>query len=271
MLKFKVSMVVAPPKAVFEAVAKQPLENALKVLSSMGYDGVELSVLEPEMYRGIERILTNYGLEVSALSTGLNYLHYGLSLSSPDPVKRKGAVKRLIEIAEFGEKVEAGVIVGLMRGKLEKGQNRVEAYEHMINGLKEVCRGAREHGVDIFFEPLNRYETQLVNTVAEGLKVLEDVNEDNLFLLLDTFHMNIEEPVIEDSIRQASDRIGHFHVADSNRLAPGMGHLDFTSILAALKDTGYKGYLSAEIIVKPDLETAAMVTLNTLKKAMELL
>lgn len=269
MKPFKLSMVVAPPEARFEAVARETLDDALKILSEAGFDGVELSILDPKKHQGVEKKVSDYGLEVPALSTGLNYIHYRLSLTSPNPEVREKAVERLTEIAELGYRLGgAGVIVGLMRGRLQEGIKPENAYSLLVENLKKVCRNAAKYGVDVFFEPLNRYETEIINTVSEGLRLLEDVGEENLYLLLDTFHMNIEEKVIEDSIRMADGKIGHFHVADSNRLAPGMGHLDFASILHALNDTGYKKYLSAEIIVKPDLETAARVTMNTLRLAM---
>jgi sugar phosphate isomerase/epimerase len=83
--------------------------------------------------------------------------------------------------------------------------------------------------------------------------------------------MNIEERSIEEAIRLAGEKIGHFHVADSNRLAPGMGHLDFVRILGALRDTGYMRYVSAEIQTKPDFEAAAKITISTLRRALEVL
>jgi len=83
------------------------------------------------------------------------------------------------------------------------------------------------------------------------------VGADNFGLLLDTFHMNIEEPVIEESIRACDDRIFHFHVADSNRWYPGAGHLDFESILEALFATGYRGFVSGEFMPLPDADTSA--------------
>jgi len=84
-------------------------------------------------------------------------------------------------------------------------------------------------------------------------------------LLLDTFHMNIEEAVIEESVRTARDRIFHFHVADSNRWYPGAGHLDFRSVLAALYDTGYSGYVSGEFMPLPDADTAAQRSITFLR------
>ena len=91
----------------------------------------------------------------------------------------------------------------------------------------------------------------------DGLDLIEWVGEENFGLLLDTFHMNIEEPSIEESIRNCGDRIFHFHVADSNRWYPGAGHLDFPSILITLFGTGYQGWVSGEFLSQPDVSTAA--------------
>jgi sugar phosphate isomerase/epimerase len=85
-------------------------------------------------------------------------------------------------------------------------------------------------------------------------------------LLLDTFHMNIEEPVIEESIRACGDRIFHFHVADSQRWYPGTGHLDFASILEALYSTGYEGYVSGEWLPKPDADASAERGISFLRR-----
>ena len=116
-------------------------------------------------------------------------------------------------------------------------------------------------------EPLNRYETDLVHTVAEGLELVERVGADNFGLLLDTFHMNIEEPVIEDSIRACGDRIFHFHVADSNRWYPGAGHLDFEAILETLAGHRVTGASSpGEFKPLPDADTAAERSITHLRK-----
>jgi 5-keto-L-gluconate epimerase len=109
----------------------------------------------------------------------------------------------------------------------------------------------------VALEPINRYETTLINSVGQGLELVEAVGAANMGLLADTFHMNIEEPSIEGSIRQAGDRIFHFHVADSNRWHPGAGHLDFASILDTLYATGYAGFVCGEFLPIPDAETAA--------------
>ena len=269
---FKLSVVVTPVEAEFKAVARvRTLKEAAEKVAEHGFEGVELSLLDPKAYEpgALERVLSEHSLELPAFSTGLNFLRYGYSLSSPDPSLREAAVKRLKDFVDLAEPLGAGVVVGLMRGKTLGGLSREDAYRLMLRGLREVCRYAEEKGVAVLFEPLNRYETDLVNTVDEGLRVLEEVGSPALKLLLDTFHMNIEEARIEESVRRAKGKIGHFHVADSNRLAPGMGHLDFRSILGALKDTGYTGFLSVEVVIKPSLEAVLETAARTLKPIIE--
>jgi len=266
---FKISIAYTPQRAKFEAVATGTPEAVMPLLAELGYDGVELSLLDPSDLPGLVALARDHGLEVPAVGTGLNYLHLGLDLTSPDENVRKRARERLLEFVENAGRSEvAGVIVGLIRGRGDGYSKTSEALKVLEEQLRVICRGALDYGVKILLEPLNRYESMLLNTVAEALEFISRLDCERAYLLLDTFHMNIEEPVIEDSIRMAGGRIGHFHIADSNRYAPGMGHLDFSSILSALHDTGYRGFISAEVIVKPDFETVAKLTLSTLKIAM---
>ena len=137
---------------------------------------------------------------------------------------------------------------------------------YLVEALRECAAVAAETGVRFALEPLNRYETDLVHTVADGLDLVERVGAGNLGLLLDTFHMNVEEPVIEESIRACGDRIFHFHVADSNRWHPGAGHLDFDSILEVLYTIGYQGYVSGEFMPLPDADTAAQRSVDFLRR-----
>ena len=135
----------------------------------------------------------------------------------------------------------------------------------LIEALRECSNAAHPYGIRLALEPINRYETTLINDTAQGLELIERVGVDNFGLLLDTFHMNIEEPVIEDSIHMCGEHIFHFHVADSNRWYPGAGHLDFASILAELNATNYRGWVSGEFIPKPDAFTAARESITYLR------
>jgi len=161
---------------------------------------------------------------------------------------------------------DAMIILGLIRGITPKGQTHERSLSYLVEGLKESAAAAASQGVRLALEPLNRYETDLIHSVADGLELLAKVGADNVGLLLDTFHMNIEEPDIEGSIRTCGDRIFHFHVADSHRWYPGAGHLDFKSILEALFSTGYRGFVSGEFMPKPNADTAAMRSINYLNQ-----
>jgi sugar phosphate isomerase/epimerase len=122
----------------------------------------------------------------------------------------------------------------------------------------------------LVLEPLNRYESDIVNTTAEGLELIEQVGHPSLGLLLDTFHVNIEEASVYDCFRlaMAAGRLWHVHLGDSNRLPPGEGHLDFAGIVSTLAEAGYDGYLSAELLAKPDPDTAAERTIRTMRGIM---
>ncbi len=136
---------------------------------------------------------------------------------------------------------------------------------YLVEALQECSAVAATEGVRFALEPLNRYETDLIHTVEDGLDLIQRVGAQNFGLLLDTFHMNIEEPSIEASIRACGERIFHFHVADSNRWHPGAGHLDFPSILATLRETGYGGYVSGEFMPVPDADTGAQHAIEHLR------
>ena len=162
----------------------------------------------------------------------------------------------------------AVIIIGLVRGMLKPGVTPDQATAWLCEALQACSRAARPAGVRLALEPINRYECTLINTVAEGLDLIRMVGEGNFGLLLDTFHMNIEEPVIQESIRTCGSRIFHFHVADSNRWYPGAGHLDFPAILKTLAATGYSGFVSGEFMPKPDAATAAKKSIENLLPVM---
>ena len=144
--------------------------------------------------------------------------------------------------------------------------NKTEAEEWTMDNLRECTEFAKEYNIRLTLEPVNRYESNFINTLNEGIELIKRVGASNLGLLADTFHMNIEEVSINDSIIQAKDYITHVHFADSNRWAPGCGHLDFAQIVQTLKKIGYQGYVSAEILPFPDPDSCARITAETLNK-----
>jgi len=256
----KLSIVLSTQPAQFQAATfKGDLETNLARIAALGYDGVELAIRDPRLVDrdDLQRLVRKYGLSVPAIGTGQAWGEEGISFTDPDLEVRRAAIERIKSHVPVSARFGAVIIIGLVRGILKPSIDPSQAMDWLVDALRECCEAACPHGIRLALEPINRYETTLINTAAQGLELIERVSADNFGLLLDTFHMNIEEPVIEESIRQCGERIFHFHVADSNRWYPGAGHLDFKSILSALFATGYSGWVSGEFLPKPDAETAA--------------
>lgn len=247
------------------------LDANLAKIAGYGYNGVELAIRDPELVdrEELEKFLHQYDLKVPAIGTGQAWGEEGLSFTDPDPDIRKAAIQRIQSHIPIAEKLSAVIIIGLVRGILKSGVSHPQAMDWLREALQQCTSVAKEHNVLLALEPINRYETSLINTVAQGMDLISDVNTDNFGLLLDTFHMNIEEPQIEESIRLCGNRIFHFHVADSNRWYPGGGHLDFSSILGALLNTGYNGFISGEFLPYPDVDTSAQNSILHLRSVMQ--
>lgn len=246
---------------------KGQLESNVAKMAAMGYDGVELAVRDPAYLNNKEMtgLLREHKLAVPAIGTGQAYAEDGLSFTDADETIRTKAVERIKAQVELAAQWEALVIIGLIRGKKCSEASSEQTFEWLVEALKECASFAKRHSVKLALEPINRYETDLINTVSEGLELLEKVDADNFGLLLDTFHMNIEEPSIEDSIQCTGDKIFHFHVADSNRWYPGAGHIDFGQVVETLREVGYAGFISAEILPLPDSDTCAERTIATMR------
>lgn len=265
----KQSIVLSTHTAQFQAVAfKGDFEENVAKIAKWGYDGVEIAIRDPGLVNAdqLVQVVKAHNLVVPAIGTGQAWGEEKLSFTSLDPDIRRNAIERIKNHVPLSSRLNAMIILGLIRGITPAGSSHERSMGLLIEALKECARFAAEANVRIAIEPINRYETDLIHTVDEGLDLIEKVDADNLGLLLDTFHMNIEEPVIEESIRICGDRIFHFHVADSNRWYPGAGHLDFDSILNMLYSTGYQGFVSGEFMPVPDADTAASRFIEWLRK-----
>ncbi|MGO9344076.1 MAG: TIM barrel protein [Acidimicrobiales bacterium] len=239
------------------------LEEGIQVAAELGFAVVELSLrspddAEPEM---LAAMLSENQLGLSAIATGQAYLVDSLCLSSPDPAVRVAAAGRLTGAIELASRFDAGVIVGGIRGRLfgapaDQADQRAGA----VDAIRACARVATKLAVPLLLEPINRYETNFINTAAEGLDLITEIDDPSMRLLLDTFHMNIEERNLGDVLRTAGDRLGYVHVADSNRRAPGQGHIDFPEVIEALDEIAYCGMLVAEVMPLPDDYGAAELT-----------
>jgi sugar phosphate isomerase/epimerase len=245
------------------------LLQGLEVAKKLGYAGVELSLLDSAAVDQpwLMDQLAKLGLNVFAIATGQTYVTDGYALYSSVEKDRRLTVQRLHGHIDFAAKLGSAVIIGGIRGKI--GSFGDQFHQDLKQGklaLQTCLEYAEKMGVSLLLEPINRYETNIINSVDDGLQFIKELGSPNLKLLPDTFHMNIEERSLAGSIMRAGAQIGYVHFADSNRLAPGWGHIDFTQVLNALEKVGYQGNIGIEVLPKPDDFSAAEQAINHLKR-----
>ncbi|QDV23478.1 sugar phosphate isomerase/epimerase family protein [Aureliella helgolandensis] len=244
------------------------LQDAFEQAAKHGFDAVEVFAPGPDAVdpQELKQLCDTHQLSVAAVGTGAGMVKLGLSLTDPDAGKRKAAREFVKQMIDFGGQFAAPAIIGSMQGRWGGSLSRDAALEMLKEALEELGQHALHSQVPLIYEPLNRYETNLIKTMADGVQYLESLSTQNVRLLADLFHMNIEESDIADAIRTGGKHIGHVHFVDSNRQATGLGHMDYAPIAAALKEIGYAGYASAESLPIPDSETAAAKTIAAFNK-----
>jgi sugar phosphate isomerase/epimerase len=245
------------------------LSNAFTQAVELGCDGIELHLRQPADIdkQQIRRMCLQHNLEIPAIGTGWAAIVDGLTFTNPDPRISREAVRRIEEHIELAAYFGSAVIIGLILGNMGKDQaQRPARWKSMFDCLYDCCQSALDRGVDLFLEPVNRYESDHLNTLDDALSLIAKTGSPNLKLLADTFHMNIEEVDLADSIRKAKP--AHLHLSDSNRQAPGHGHTDFGRVIQSLSDIGYTGYLSFEMLPLPVPVQAAQDGLQVIKKTL---
>ncbi len=239
--------------------ADEPLEVTFQRLARFGYDGIELKG-EPDQYDAeqVRSLADEHGLEVtSVLGWSLASIP-GRDLASPDEGARAEAVEYASACVDLAEAVGAPIVVVIpaAAGRAApvgspsdpgdwKAAYRAE-WAHAVESVQKVARYAQERGITLGVEPINRYESFLVTDLESALTFVDEVGAENVKLHLDTFHMNIQEDDPVEAVRRAGDQLVNMHLSDSNREAPGRGHLDFSGMLTALDAIGYPGALVLE-------------------------
>jgi sugar phosphate isomerase/epimerase len=244
------------------------LPGAIKSAKGLGFDAVELfaaSPLEVDM-KETKALLDVAGLKVAAVGTGAGWVINRVHLVDANPVTRDNARQFIRSMIAMGAEFDAPAIIGSMQGRWEDDVSHEAALDHLREALNDLGEYAKEHGQVLIYEPLNRYETNMCCTMEQGAMLLESLETDNVRLLADLFHMNIEETSIAQGIRDGGRHIGHVHFVDSNRRPAGRGHIDYGPVIAALNEIGYVGYLSAEAFPWPDPESAARQTIDAYRR-----
>lgn len=269
----KLAIAVSPKRRQFAAVPLQgDIAASLALAAEVGYDAVELNMGHPREVEEAVLVesLERHGLAAICIATGAAYFEEGLCLTADDKADRDNAVERIRVQCGFGARIGAKVLVGMMRGRLDPDPEKAKRQRGWFaESLAACAAAAKEEGASLLIEPMNRYETNFLNTVRETLDFLDANGRGEIALMLDTFHMNIEEADLAAATALGRGRIDFIQTVDSNRRAPGMGHIDFGAILAVLTGSGFDGYLSVEVVPWPDGPAAARAGQASLRKLLE--
>ncbi|MBM3213390.1 sugar phosphate isomerase/epimerase [Candidatus Poribacteria bacterium] len=225
----------------------EPLEQTVERLARFGYDAIEISG-EPELYPIDEtrKTLEKHGITCRG---SVSIMTEGRGLTLADKYLREGTILYLQDcirmVAGLGGQIMTTVPATV--GKTAPDASIEQEWEWAVDGMKRVADVARKLGVQIAIEPINRFETYFINRGEQAVALADAIGED-IGICVDAFHMNIEEEDSLATIRSLGKRLLDFHVADSNRKPPGLGHVNWRDIVDTLKSVGYEGHLTVEFV-----------------------
>ncbi|HUG62378.1 MAG TPA: sugar phosphate isomerase/epimerase family protein [Methylomirabilota bacterium] len=230
-------------------------------IRDLGFAFVELLV--PEHEDGLDLVALRGAIEAAGLGIVLAArVNASRSIASADPAARAGGVsylRRCVDVAgALGARIVGGPLYGeplVFAGRAptpHTEDERAARAARMIEGLSAVAPHARSTGCVLALEPLNRFETDIVNTTTQGIAVVDAVGDAGLGLMLDTFHMNMEDRSIPDAIRAAGSRIVHFQANENHRGFPGTGNMNWPAVMRALAEVRYRGPVSLEPFRRDD-------------------
>ncbi|WP_170215541.1 sugar phosphate isomerase/epimerase family protein [Mesoaciditoga lauensis] len=224
-------------------------EKALKIfktIAELGYDGIEIPLNNPNLIDPFlaRKLAKEFELNITtsvALPQNINFM-------SDDESERDKAKEFLTNCVDLCNTMGSAVLGGVLyapwgRTDVDKSEKKIG---FLVEGLREISKYAEERGINLYLEPVNRFETNVLNTVKEGIDLIEKINSNNVSLLLDTFHMNIEEKDLSTAITEAGNLVGHFHTCENDRGIPGTGHIPWKDIVQSLKKINYDGFLVFE-------------------------
>lgn len=229
---------------------EEPLSHLFQRVASFGYTAIELAG-EPSSYSvdELHELLSQYGMTVPFLTASCDWPTDDRDLANPSEEVRARAVDHFKACVDL-----AGALGTPLIGLLPQACGRYHPlasfesdWNHAVKATSQVAEYANANGVHIAIEALNRYEAFLVTNHRQALDFVEQVGASNVGVLLDTFHMNLEEPSLGDAIELTGSRLYHFHLADSNREGLGRGHLDLRAIFRALEKIDYGANYGLEV------------------------
>ena len=253
--------VATPDVEISESVTayQGTLEKSFGDLSRLGYDGVELMTRDPYAldWDGVRDTAKENNLGITLVCTGEVYGQLGLSFTDPDAKKRHEAIERVQAIIDFASHLNANVNIGRVRGQYFPGIAKEQTREWCAYALQELSDYAAPKRVKIALENVTIMQTNFINTMDEGHEMIKMVDRDNCAMMIDVFHLNLEEPNLYSAIQKYANRCIHVHLSDNNRRYPGNCGLDFKRIVKAFYEAGYCGDFCTEIVQQPSMGEAA--------------
>lgn len=233
--------------------------DVLHKVKDFGYDLIEIALEDKNLIDLVRLKKVCDNLELKITVSGAFGVERDIS-SCDEDIRAKGLayIKDCIDIANF---LESPVFGGPMysavgKTRLVSDETKLIERNWCLENLNTATHYAKKKGVILALEPLNRFETDMINTVDQALDLINEIGDDHLLILLDTFHANIEEKNIPEAIRKIGKKLIHLQGNENDRGTPGTGHLDWIGIKKALKDIGYQGSVVLETFGSPSKELA---------------
>lgn len=227
----------------------EDIATSIDRVSRYGYDAIEL-VGEPDAFDGaqIRRLAGDAGIGVSSVCSIFTGAERDFTNKSAS--NRQKALDYTNRVADFAAASGAPIIIVAPSpvGKMAPESDPAQEWDWAVEGIQKAADYAASQNVKLCIEAWNRYETHFLNRIPQCMDLMRDVGRPNVGVMGDTFHMNIDDPDIAGAVRDAGEAMIHIHFADSNRAAPGQGHTDFRPVMQALKDVGYQGHITFELL-----------------------
>ena len=235
----------------FIGYSGEEISRSIDRVARLGYEAVEVEGEPEKVDPGrVRKLLDDAGLAASSVCPSFTA---GRDLSHPDPDVRTDAMDYVRKVAELAHAVGAPTIIvaPTVYLRTQPVADPKDEWQWAVESVRSAGEYAASLGVDVSLECWNRYGTYMLNRLEQGVRMWRETGLENGGVMADTYHMNIEERSLPEAIRETGELLNHVHLSDSNRLAPGWGHIDFGEILRTLQEIGYGGYLAFELILPP--------------------
>ncbi|MCD6341705.1 MAG: sugar phosphate isomerase/epimerase [Thaumarchaeota archaeon] len=226
-------------------------------VKEIGFDGIEIPIEDPKLMNGkeVREILESNQLQCSSLCAVMSEER---DPTSTDKALRENAAKYLKFCIDFAVEVGCDIVAGPIYAAVAKFffEDKEAAWRTSVEVIRDVAKYALDRGVYLGVEPLNRYETSMINLMSDAVRYVEDVGVESVKLHFDTYHANIEEKSFAEAIKLAGKNLFHVHSCENDRGTPGTGHIPWKEIAQALKDIGYDRWLVIETF-QPEIKEIA--------------